>query len=101
VLFLPRLASSLVAGRPPKPFERHSFHGVRIDVVRLPLSEYRVRLVSLDAGTRLGDISGAIRTNAGIFEPDFRPTGLLIADGVEAQWLLHRRSEGALDPTSH
>jgi uncharacterized protein YigE (DUF2233 family) len=81
VLFVPRLA--ILAGRPPRPIVRHSFHGARIDVVTLPLSDYRVRLVSLEGGVRLGDVTGTVRTNAGIFEPDFRPTGLLIADGVE------------------
>ena len=87
VLFVPRLASSILAGRPPRPIERHSFRGVRIEVVTLPLSDYRVRLVSLGGGARLGDVSAAIRTNAGIFEPDLRPTGLLIADGLEVRAL--------------
>lgn len=86
-LYLPRLVSAIVAGSPPKPIVRHGFHGARIDVVTLPLSDYRVRLVSLDGGARLGDVSGAIRTNAGIFEPDLHPTGLLIADGVETHAL--------------
>lgn len=60
-----------------------TFRGAKFDVVELPLDKWDVRVEWTEGGTQLKDVKGALRTNAGIFEPGYVPTGLLISDGVE------------------
>jgi uncharacterized protein YigE (DUF2233 family) len=90
----------LVAARPaPAPsgslVKTVTFRGARFDVVELPLAEWDVRVDwRADGGSRLKDVEGAVRTNAGIFEPRFVPTGLLISDGVELRPLETASGEG-------
>ena len=71
-----------------------TFHGARFDVVELPLQRWDVRIGWRDGGTHLSEVSGAVRTNAGIFEPGFIPTGLLVSGGVELRPLERRAGEG-------
>ena len=58
------------------------YGGDAFDVVVLEPKAWRVRIDWMDGGTRLSQVQGAVRTNAGIFEPGFVPTGLLVSDGV-------------------
>lgn len=86
------LALQAFAGRPSAAragsvVKTVTFRGARFDVVELPLSKWNVRVDWADGGTRLKDVTAAVRTNAGIFEPGSVPTGLLISDGViSALW---------------
>ena len=60
-----------------------TFRGARFDVVQLPLDRWDLRIGWTPGGTRLSQVQGAVRTNAGIFEPSFTPTGLLVSSGKE------------------
>lgn len=71
-----------------------TFRGARFDVVELPLDRWDLRIGWSEGGTRLGDVSGAVRTNAGIFEPGYIPTGLLVSGGVELRALETSAGEG-------
>lgn len=71
-----------------------SFRGAKFDVVELPLERWALRVEWTGAAVKLSDVKGAVRTNAGIFEPDFAPTGLLISDGEEKRPLVSRDGAG-------
>ncbi|MFT3711628.1 MAG: phosphodiester glycosidase family protein [Archangium sp.] len=72
-----------------------TFKGARFDVVELPLDEWDVRISwTSDGGVQLKALDAAVRTNAGIFEPGFVPTGLLVSEGVELRPLATREGEG-------
>ena len=71
-----------------------TFQGARFDVVELPLDAWDVHIGWAKGGTRLADVEGAVRTNAGIFEPGFTPTGLLVSGGTELRPLELREGEG-------
>jgi uncharacterized protein YigE (DUF2233 family) len=64
------------------------------DVVTLPLEAWDVRITWSPGGTRLAEVEGSLRTNAGIFEPDFAPSGLLVSDGVVEHPLNSHAGEG-------
>jgi uncharacterized protein YigE (DUF2233 family) len=70
-----------------------TFRGARFDVVELPLDQFDVTVSWTPGGTSLAQVSGAVRTNAGIFEPGFTPTGLLVSGGKELRPL--ERAAGA------
>ncbi len=69
-----------------------TFRGARFDVVPLPLDRWDLHIGWTPGGTRLSEVQGAVRTNAGIFEPSFTPTGLLVSNGKELHPL--ERAEG-------
>jgi uncharacterized protein YigE (DUF2233 family) len=69
------------------------FEAARYHVVEAPLQRTTVRLRRTDGGTRLHG-PGLARTNAGIFEPDLTPTGLLISGGRELHPLNLRKGAG-------
>lgn len=71
-----------------------TFRGARFDVVELPLAQWEIRLGWTPGGTRLSEVQGEVRTNAGIFEPDFTPTGLLVAGGKQVHPLELREGQG-------
>lgn len=71
-----------------------TFRGARFDVVELPLERFEVHLSWTPGGTRLVDVQGVVRTNAGIFEPGFTPTGLLVSRGKELHPLERREGDG-------
>jgi uncharacterized protein YigE (DUF2233 family) len=71
-----------------------TLHGARVDVVELPLDQWNVRIGWTPGGTRLSDVEGAVRTNAGIFEPGYTPTGLLVSGGKELRPLEPGKGEG-------
>jgi uncharacterized protein YigE (DUF2233 family) len=60
-----------------------TYAGARFDVVEVPLDRYELQVHTRAGGLRLKDAPGLMRTNAGIFEPGFVPTGLLVASGTE------------------
>lgn len=68
--------------------------GVAFEVVTLDLAQWDVRVDWTPGGTRLRDVDGAVRTNAGIFEPGFVPSGLLVSDGVVKRPLATGSGEG-------
>ena len=68
--------------RPGSLVKTISYRGAQFDVVELPLDRFDLHVTSTK-GARLRDVQGAVRTNAGIFEPDFTPTGLLVSGGKE------------------
>jgi len=79
-LWLPRL---LRLGRSPGALiERRTFLGADYEIAAIDPKRFTLRLERVEGGTRL-DGPGTLRTNAGIFEPDLTPTGLLIVDGRE------------------
>lgn len=93
------LGVALLLGRPSasKPgslVKTVTFQGARFDVVELPLEAWDVRVRWTPGGTRLSEVDGAVRTNAGIFEPGFTPTGLLVSGGKELRPLERREGEG-------
>ena len=55
--------------------------GGALDVTELSLDQFEVKLHWRHGGSRLSELPGDLRTNAGIFEPGFIPTGLLMTDG--------------------
>lgn len=69
--------------RPGSLVKTLTFRGARFDVVELPLERFDVRLSWTKGGARLAEAQGAVRTNAGIFEPGYTPTGLLVSGGQE------------------
>lgn len=71
-----------------------TFRGVRYDVLDVPLDRYRLTLHYAPGGTRLSDAPGLARTNAGIFEPGFTPSGLLVSAGRELHPLERGGGEG-------
>jgi Phosphodiester glycosidase len=71
-----------------------TFRGARFDVVELPLDRWTVRVGWTPGGTRLADVPGAVRTNAGIFEPGFVPTGVLVSGGQTLHALEARDGRG-------
>lgn len=84
---------ALIAPRPGGLVTRHIAGGVRFDVAEVHLDRHAVRLVRAEGGLFLRDVRGLLTTNAGIFEPDLRPTGLLVIDGETIAPL--RRGDGA------
>lgn len=76
------------------PLRTVTFRGARFDVVELPLSQWDVRVSWTPGGTRLREVGGEVRTNAGIFEPGFTPTGLLVSGGVERHPLERKEGKG-------
>lgn len=68
--------------RAPPVGELIDFEGAWYHVVEAPLQSATIRLRRTEGGTRLHG-PGIVRTNAGIFEPDLTPTGLLISAGRE------------------
>ena len=93
------LGVALVARRPGEPrstslLQTRTLHGARVDVVELPLDQWDVRITWLPGGTRLSALEGAVRTNAGIFEPGFTPTGLLVSGGEQLRPLRTAQGEG-------
>jgi uncharacterized protein YigE (DUF2233 family) len=60
-------------------------NGRSFDVVTLPLDDWEVRVEWLEDpdGSSLTDVQGEVRTNAGIFTPEYVPGGLLVTDGQE------------------
>jgi uncharacterized protein YigE (DUF2233 family) len=71
-----------------------TFRSARFDVVELPLERFDVHVTWTPCGTKLADVQGVVRTNAGIFEPGFTPTGLLVSGGKELRPLERREGEG-------
>lgn len=71
-----------------------TFRGAKFDVVEVPLDKWTLRVDWKEDGTRLKDWNGAVRTNAGIFEPGYVPTGLLISEGEEKRPLTTRGGAG-------
>jgi uncharacterized protein YigE (DUF2233 family) len=61
---------------------RHDDGGVRALVAEVSLERFAVRIDHRDGGVPFVG-SGLVRMNAGIFEPHFVPTGLLVSGGVE------------------
>ena len=82
------------AAQPGSLVKTVAFQGARFDVVELPLEAWDVRITWAKGGTRLADVEGSVRTNAGIFEPGFTPTGLLVSSGSEFRPLDLRQGEG-------
>lgn len=80
-LWAPRLWWRFTLRAPPVG-ELVDFEDARYHVVEVSLEHSTVRLRRTEGGTRLRG-PGIVRTNAGIFEPDFTPTGLLISGGRE------------------
>lgn len=78
-LWAPRLWS-WTSFRAPPVGALIDFEDVRYHVVEAPFQSVRLRRT--EGGTRLTG-SGLARMNAGIFEPDLTPTGLLISGGRE------------------
>lgn len=68
--------------RAPPVGELIDFEDVRYHVVEAEPETTTVRIRRSQGGTRLHS-PGIARTNAGIFEPDLTPTGLLISGGRE------------------
>lgn len=77
-LWLPRLAR--LGQAPGAIVERRQFLGADYEFAAIDPRHFTVRIDRRDGGMRL-DGASALRTNAGIFEPDLTPTGLLIVDG--------------------
>jgi hypothetical protein len=80
--------------RPGSAVKTVSFQGAQFDVVELPLEEWAVRVDWREGGVTLADVPGGVRTNAGIFEPGFVPSGLLVSDGKELRALNQQDGEG-------
>lgn len=96
-IWAPRFIRVVHLPEPPQRSlaRRVEVNGVRSDVVELSLDRYQLRLEGGDGkGLTLGQATGAFRTNAGIFEPDLRPTGLLVRDGVTLHPLNRGSGEG-------
>lgn len=87
-LLLLALASS------PSPVRRLAWQGARFDVVELSLDEWDLSISWTPGGRRLGQTQGEVRTNAGIFEPGYVPTGVLIDHGVERHPLQRGHGQG-------
>jgi uncharacterized protein YigE (DUF2233 family) len=94
VVHLQRAGVFAVAAPLPRTSGPAVQHVGAFDVVTLPLDDWDVRISWSRGGTRLAEVEGSLRTNAGIFEPDFTPTGLLVADGVEVHPLETRAGAG-------
>jgi uncharacterized protein YigE (DUF2233 family) len=93
------LGATFLGGRPAPAqpgslVQTVTFRDARFDVVELPLDAWDVHVRWTKGGTRLGEVEGAVRTNAGIFEPGFTPTGLLVSAGTELRPLELREGEG-------
>lgn len=71
-----------------------TFRGAEFDVVELPLDHFDLHVTWKSGGRRLSDVQGSVRTNAGIFEPDFTPTGLLVSGGSELHPLQSKSGKG-------
>jgi uncharacterized protein YigE (DUF2233 family) len=77
-----RPAPRLLDPAAPGPLVRlHHDGGVEAFVAEVPLDRFRIRLERDEAGTPL-EGPGLVRMNAGIFEPGFVPSGLLVRQGV-------------------
>lgn len=79
-LFAPKLLRSLRA--PGALVQIHHLDGARYESAAIDPRQFTLRLEHSPGGLHL-DLPGAMRMNGGIFEPDLRPTGLLIVDEVE------------------
>lgn len=79
--------------RAPPVGDLIDFEDVRYHVVEAPLDTTTIHLRRTEGGTRLVG-TGIARTNAGIFEPDLTPTGLLISGGRELHPLTLRDGAG-------
>ncbi|MBL8917336.1 MAG: phosphodiester glycosidase family protein [Myxococcaceae bacterium] len=96
-IWAPRLLPRAHQPAPPAGSlaRRVELNGVSFDVVELSLDRYQLALVGGDGqGRKLSEVDGALRTNAGIFEPDFTPTGLLVRDGLTVRPLNRAAGEG-------
>ena len=93
------LGATLILRHPGEPkstslLQTRTLHGAQVDVVELPLDQWDVRITWTPGGTRLAELDAGVRTNAGIFEPGFTPTGLLVSGGQELRPLRTERGEG-------
>jgi uncharacterized protein YigE (DUF2233 family) len=71
-----------------------TYRDSEFDVVVLPLDRFDLHVTWKSGGRRLSEVQGAVRTNAGIFEPDFTPTGLLVSSGTELHPLESKAGKG-------
>lgn len=86
--------TQLAHAKPNSLVKTITFRGARFDVVELPLDRFDVHLSWTKGGARLADVPGAVRTNAGIFEPGYTPTGLLVSGGTELHPLERGKGQG-------
>jgi uncharacterized protein YigE (DUF2233 family) len=96
-VWFPRLAAKRPSATEPQPtslVKQRTHRRSRFDAVELPLDAFEVELVTQSGGLKLGDVRGDVRTNGGIFEPGFVPTGLLVVDGQEHHPLNRSRGVG-------
>jgi uncharacterized protein YigE (DUF2233 family) len=91
-LWAPRLWWALSLRSPPVG-TIVEYEGARFHVVEASPERFTVSVRRVDGGTRLHG-PGLARTNAGIFEPDLTPTGLLISGGRELHPLTVQRGAG-------